>query len=49
MNTFIDSLVAPMSLLNALIIGVSMRKEGVERNLEKLERIWDEYGVYNIK
>ncbi len=49
MNTFIDSFVAPMSLINALIIGVSMRKEGVEKNLEKLERIWDDYGVYNIK
>ena len=49
MNTFIDSFVAPMSLINALIIGVSMRKEGVEKNLERLERIWEEYGVYNIK
>lgn len=49
MNTFIDSFVAPMSLINALIIGVSIRKEGVEKNLEKLERIWDDYGVYNIK
>lgn len=49
MNTFIDSFVAPMSLINALIVGISMRKEGVEENLEKLERIWDDYGVYNIK
>ncbi len=49
MDTFIDSLVAPMSLINALIIGISMKKEGVDSNLEKLERIWDEYGVYNMK
>jgi len=49
MNTFIDSLVAPMSLLNAIITGVSIKKEGVEKNLEKLEKIWDKYGVYNIK
>jgi DNA-binding MurR/RpiR family transcriptional regulator len=49
MNTFIDSFVAPMSLINTLIIGISVKKEGVEKNLEKLERIWDTYGVYNIR
>ncbi|MBM7561542.1 MurR/RpiR family transcriptional regulator [Fusibacter tunisiensis] len=49
MNTFVDSLVAPMSLINALIIGTSMKKEGVEQNLAKLERIWENYGVYNNK
>lgn len=49
METFIDSFVAPMSLINALIIGVSAKKEGVENSLDKLEHIWDDYGVYNIK
>ena len=49
MNTFIDSLVAPMSLINALIIGVSLKKEGVEKNFEKLERIWENYGIYSLK
>lgn len=49
MNTFIDSFVAPMSLLNALIIGISMKKVGVEDNLERLEQIWDDYGVYSRK
>jgi DNA-binding MurR/RpiR family transcriptional regulator len=49
MNTFVDSFVAPMSLMNALIIGTSIRKEGVESNLERLERIWEDYGVYNNK
>lgn len=49
MNTFIDSFVAPMSLINAIIVGVSHKKEGVEKNLEKLEKIWDEYGIYGIK
>lgn len=49
MNTFIDSFVAPMSLINAIIIGVSLRKEGVEKNLEKLEKIWEDYGVYGLK
>jgi hypothetical protein len=49
MNTFIDSFVAPMSLINALVIGVSLKKEGVEKNLEMLERIWEEYGIYSLK
>jgi DNA-binding MurR/RpiR family transcriptional regulator len=49
MNTFVDSFVAPMSLMNALIIGTSIKKEGVESNLERLERIWDDYGIYNNK
>ena len=49
MNTFIDSFVAPMSLINALIIGISLKKEGVEKNLERLERIWEDYGVYGTK
>lgn len=48
MSTFIDSFVAPMSLINALIIGVSIQKEGVDQNLEKLEKIWENYGVYNL-
>lgn len=49
MNTFVDSFVAPMSLMNALIIGTSIKKEGVESNLERLERIWEDYGIYNNK
>lgn len=50
MNTFIDSLVAPMSLVNALIIAVSIcEKEKVKNTFSKLERIWDEYKIYNPK
>lgn len=50
MNTFIDSLVAPMSLVNALIIAVSIReKDKVEKTFNKLEKIWDEYKIYNPK
>lgn len=49
MDTFIDSFVAPMSLINALIVGISNRMEGVEERLDKLEHIWEEYGVYEIK
>jgi len=50
MNTFIDSLVAPMSLVNALIIAVSIReKDKVKKTFSKLEGIWDEYKIYNPK
>jgi DNA-binding MurR/RpiR family transcriptional regulator len=50
MNTFIDSLVAPMSLINALIQSVSIKEmERVEKNFEKLENIWNEYKIYNPK
>jgi len=50
MNTFIDSLVAPMSLVNALIIAVSIReKEKVKTTFNKLEGIWDEHKIYNPK
>lgn len=48
MNFFADSLVAPMSVINALIAAVGMnKKKEVEENLERLEHIWDVYGVYD--
>ena len=48
MNTFIDSLVAPMSLLNALIIAISINyKDDVEKNFEYLEKVWTEFNIYN--
>lgn len=47
MTTFVDSLVAPFSLINALIVAVGLRKrEEVSATFEQLERIWDEYEVY---
>ncbi len=47
MASFVDSLTAPMSVLNALIVAIS-RKCQAEINLrfDKLERIWEEYDVY---
>jgi len=45
--SFVDSLVAPLSVINALIVALGMRnKEYVSDNLSKLEKIWDEYNVY---
>ena len=47
MASFVDSLVAPLSVINALIVQVSMgRHEEVEQTFNKLETIWDEYHVY---
>ncbi len=47
MASFVDSLVAPLSLINALIVAVS-RKNGdqLEATFNKLEQIWEEYEVY---
>ncbi len=48
MNSFADSLVAPMSLINALIAAASIsNSDAVRKSFEQLERIWDEYEVYN--
>lgn len=47
MASFVDSLVAPLSLVNALIVAVSrIRAEQVESTLSGLEKIWSEYEVY---
>lgn len=47
MISFADSLVAPLSLINALIVSVGLkRKAEVEESFADLERIWDEYEVY---
>lgn len=47
MASFVDSLVAPLSMINALIVAIGLkRKEKIHSTLEKLEKIWDEYQVY---
>lgn len=47
MASVVDSLTAPLSLINALIVGVTLsRREEVYNNFNKLEGIWDEYQVY---
>jgi len=47
MASFVDSLVAPLSLVNALIVAVGRKKkEELSRTFSALERIWAEYGVY---
>ncbi len=48
MVSFVDSLVAPLSIINAIIVAVARKKpDEVRERLEKLEQIWDEYDVYD--
>lgn len=45
--TIVDSLCAPLSLINALIVATALKKEGeVKQVFQNLEDIWDEYGIY---
>ncbi len=47
MVSLVDSLVAPLSLVNALIVAIAARKEKeLSQTFANLERIWDEYDVY---
>lgn len=47
MVSFVDSLVAPLSLVNALIVAIARaKKQELAQNLEELEHIWAEYEVY---
>ena len=48
MASFMDSLVAPMSVINALLVGVSREnKDMIKERLHLLEEIWEDYGVYD--
>ncbi len=45
--SYLDSLVAPLSVINALLVAVGMRREQeLCWSLGRLEKIWDEYNVY---
>ena len=47
MVSLVDSLVAPLSVVNALIVAVAAKREKeLARTFDTLERIWDEYEVY---
>ena len=47
MASFVDSLAAPLSIINAMIAAVSMKNhDEVAARLRRLESIWDEYDVY---
>lgn len=47
MASFMDSLVAPMSIVNAIIVEITTRRErAIRERFDRLEKIWDEYDVY---
>lgn len=47
MTSFVDSLVAPLSVINALLVALALKKrKELNTHLEKLEGIWDAYSVY---
>lgn len=47
MASIVDSLVAPLSVINSLIVALCMKKQSeVVGTLEMLEKIWGEYQVY---
>lgn len=48
MASIVDSLVAPLSVINALVVALCMKKQDdVVATLEMMEKIWDEYEVYS--
>lgn len=47
MNLFVDSLVAPLGVINTLILLIGMRKkDGLKTNFEMLEDLWRRHDVY---
>lgn len=47
MASFMDSLVAPLSIINAIIIEITSRREKeITERFDALEKLWDEYEVY---
>lgn len=47
MVSLVDSLVAPLSVVNALIVAIAARKEKeLSTTFQELEHIWSEYNVY---
>ncbi len=50
MISFVDSLVAPLSIINAIVMAVSRKKQKeVTERLRILEQVWDQYEVYDKK
>lgn len=47
MTSFVDSFVAPLALINVLIVKLGLlRRKQLFANFEKLEEIWEEHGTY---
>ena len=47
MVSIVDSLVAPLSVMNALVVAMCLKRpEDVKKNLKNLEEVWNNYQVY---
>ncbi len=47
MVSIVDSLVAPLSLINALVVALCLKRpDDVKKHLESLENVWENYQVY---
>ena len=50
MASYMDSLVAPLSIINSIIVEITHRREKeITKRFDTLEQIWDEYDVYTKK
>ena len=50
MASFVDSLVAPLSVINSLIVAVGIKeKDKISATFNSLENIWEEYQIYSYK
>ena len=50
MASFVDSLVAPLSIINAIVVAVARKKQDeLTERLRTLEEVWDRYDVYDKK
>jgi DNA-binding MurR/RpiR family transcriptional regulator len=50
MESFVDSIVAPLSVLNALIVAVGIKeKEKLSLSFSRLEEIWDKYSIFAVE
>ena len=50
MVSLVDSLVAPLSVVNALIVALAAsREQAMEKTFDTLEKVWEEYHVYEKK
>ena len=47
MISFVDSLAAPMSMLNALILAAARKKGAdISATFTELEHVWDRFGIF---
>lgn len=50
MASFTDSLVAPLSIINAIVVALSRKKQAeLTERLHALEEVWEQYDVYDTK